>query len=1389
MRNKGGLLTYNNDTRNNMIRKYSLGTYTPYNEYSLPSYLEHNIDDLTKRYSLFQYTHGELSDYSKNINKKYVNFTDNTENESFFTDLAIDVKSWFHGYQNYLDYIAHVYGEEYVTYKFYTEILSSTSLKNSNHILNSTRVLSNINLFNGSWDTNSSEITNDTRLGKIGANIVGTIFNEAAIFDSSIRKRGEDNVPNGYITPKLEEIYGVNEKTKNDLGKFFIMDNTKGRIVEPTFGDVKIIDDIDSKSDNEAIPNFAYLNNLLNSTQNKFTLTKHYVKCIITGSEKGEENGKKDDGNIITGNKGLSVDTNLEDTEGDDNVYGFDGKDSRVEKRDKDGNITKYSYDERDKVKTEITVLSSPDNSFGDVYQSMLPSDVGNNNILGKTNKLFNEHKINTLVGRFHTSNDFNESDDSDDILTTAFRDGIGYSKGRNLLNASGKSNGKDYDNPYCRVWTWHHQYDNLSKTIRPSDGFAISKIQGINRTYRSKFDSSYGVENGGDYLVHNTVLQDNGLVRITPHDNAGGINIKHYMFSLENLAWKDVKTEGNLEPEQMGPNGGRIMWFPPYNLDFQENVGVEWNENSFIGRGENVYTYKNTQRTGQLSFSLLIDYPAIMNSVNGRYSTSNVKSITDDDILRFFAGCNVNAVDIDKKPVLMPHMQSETIEPRLKKGINGDKLVFYVFFPNNYSGNMSEDGDEDWVQYLLCGKNASVPSDSKDYVGYMMTSEGISYNDDDSKTKYEPIEGTNGYFYHRIDFDKIGQKVENTTQGREVSDSTLEDNYSDIVSAAKGYKMCYLNSRLGNVISNEAYKDATCSFSNFMHILTFIQQDFLGADIINHIKTVGDFNDDEYAQEIADVLTKEKILSITITGIATKQDTVNAKKLAKRRAESVKDILKSILQDVKIEEVKTQENALPENEWKQNNSDSAKLNRAAKVEIVFNLPKILNPNDEQELEENDKVKYEVGENGTITKTTLSYESYRYQNEYQFFEELPETSPVNYKKIKDKFKYFNPAFHSISPEGFNSRLTFLQQCTRQGHTVSNSETGGNLATTAGNLSFGRMPVCVLRIGDFINTRILIRDMSISYSENGMQWDLNPEGAGVQPMYAKINLGIVMLGGQSLDAPITRLQNAVTFNYYANTGVYDDRADRATYAGDGKIKYQHLFNTNGNINNATAEETEVVEGLGNGDETEGRNDEIVVVNPEGEEEYPPITGDTTEAYLKNLYESRPCPENIAKMSDKLKEQHCYRALGKEGMEEYRTGIEAQISKIDELKAYNFNVTSGETRRIYISTEGTSGETTVTLEDAFEIIKTKIKQILIETNYRYDDSENMKLTIIMLGDSLITWDINNTDGMENFIDDIKLKEDISNDTIAIPKDETHYIFGSRSFLESIINCGNN
>ena len=56
-----------------------------------------------------------------------------------------------------------------------------------------------------------------------------------------------------------------------------------------------------------------------------------------------------------------------------------------------------------------------------------------------------------------------------------------------------------------------------------------------------------------------------------------------------------------------------------------------------------------------------------------------------------------------------------------------------------------------------------------------------------------------------------------------------------------------------------------------------------------------------------------------------------------------------------------------------------------------------------------------------------------------------------------------------------------------------------------------------------------------------------------PMMANVNISFVFLGGSDIEGPIARLQNAVSFNYYANTSIYDNRADKVKYdpSGNGR----------------------------------------------------------------------------------------------------------------------------------------------------------------------------------------------------------------------------------------------
>jgi hypothetical protein len=65
--------------------------------------------------------------------------------------------------------------------------------------------------------------------------------------------------------------------------------------------------------------------------------------------------------------------------------------------------------------------------------------------------------------------------------------------------------------------------------------------------------------------------------------------------------------------------------------------------------------------------------------------------------------------------------------------------------------------------------------------------------------------------------------------------------------------------------------------------------------------------------------------------------------------------------------------------------------------------------------------------------------------------------------------------------------------------------------------------------------------------------MNPEGIGIQPMIATVTLSFNFIGGMGLKEPIDQLQNALSFNYYANTEVYDERAT-ATEDTSARDKY-------------------------------------------------------------------------------------------------------------------------------------------------------------------------------------------------------------------------------------------
>lgn len=766
-------------------------------------------------------------------------------------------------------------------------------------------------------------------------------------------------------------------------------------------------------------------------------------------------------------------------------------------------------------------------NDFGRPVSFGSPEEVFKSPLLQYTDRLFNTHEtfengeakqLGTLVARFHTEAGRDTTHNQKTLTQTAVSR-FGMSHGRNLLTKDAYEGGNGertngYSNPYCRTWTHHHKYDRVNRQIRPffEDGTEVD-VASLQENWWH-----YGRRKGSaSRLKNNTVLnQHNGQVNIAPSRDAK-VDIKKCMFSIENLAWKDVNLNASYEtadsrkslpvlsPEQQGPNGGRIMWFPPYDLKFDETVSSNWNPTSFIGRGEKIYTYTDTDRTGTLSFVLLVDHPSVLDMWK-KHGATGVLEDDEQTILRYFAGCETLKVN-DKAPSTVTDQIEEKVTTVVENTIPleneriSKKIVFYAFYPNNYTGK--DDGPEEAMRYLTSeyesGTHSTTPVKDSNYE-YASKFVGLNW-------------------CYRVDLDSkfMLQKLNPSS------------NYKDLYNNN-------FNKNKESITSRDEFGDATHSLN----------------EIINGGVLDGAFKDGF------------KIKSIVIKGNASSdgKQTLNVE-LANNRGSIISRWLTSKYSShIKENTISIQNGSI----IKANAEDlglvsnvTSKLARCAEVTIELEA---IGDTIKPQLDEGVLVDIKTNADGsvgivhttkeeTIVKTVESSEvlETRYDEEAQYFKMLESNDSFLYSKVVDKIKYFSPAFHTITPEGFNARLAFLHQCTRQGHTIGATDGSYGHTYSAGNLAFGRPPICVLRIGDFFHTKIIITSLSIVY--DNPQWDMNPEGIGMQPMFARVNLNFTFLGGSDIEGPITRLQNAVSFNYYANQSIYDDRADMAMYDNEKK----------------------------------------------------------------------------------------------------------------------------------------------------------------------------------------------------------------------------------------------
>lgn len=1080
-----GVLRYNDDVRADVMRHkqaYKLASsYLSDNDESV--YLikdvlypkSHKGDE-----DLYQYTHGKSNEFSKKIHETV---RINPEATVYETSIAKDNEaSWItfkkekykpyglEKYTNYLDYIDDIYKDKPSPIRFLEGILAKDDIV---FAMRETEVgivrdYSVTAALNGAVTTNINNFSGtDTRLGLI----TNTLYASSLFTASEINTaRGRDKNKNGYITPRLYRVYGNNSANLSRLTDLFPINVETGRLGDNPGGDVVFYDD---KTDVKSIK-FEDLNlsdeikeNITN-VRNRFKKYNDYLNADATDEDVYNTNTR----HKIPAKLRYHTPNHTHVDNGEDNLF-------------------------------INTLERESDNGNGNTYKIISPLVQYTNDLMaGK----IQERKL-SHIGNFFS--EVKRASEFDSAVTN-----VGRSHGRNLLTKKAQSNddyGKTngFPNPYCRVWTYHHQYRKYKDSIRP---FMSENDNDI--LEESLIQKSARTEYGSLLLTTNTVLdRKTNTVNFVPIANK--VETKKCMFSIENLAWKDVPSK-YLSQEQRGPLGGRIMWFPPYELTFNESASTEWTTNNFIGRGEPVYTYKNTTRTGNLNFKILVDHPNILNKVKDMSGTAD-DSVVEQDILRFFAGCNVLDDSIGKTVSPEPEEISEVSQDPSEGGrATGQKIRIKVYFPNYYSGHANDTGegkkapdlDTDFFPYMLYG------NDKTSYYGLGNGYEIIKGHG--RGLSPQPTVGvTDTTFFYRVDKKYASKKLQ------------YEDNYRDTESYG-------LNSTTGVTKDGEII----ISFLELAYALNKAQDGFLRDILMDPLN----FADSENIRKLKEyIIDNRDYCKAEYIGYATDQDSKTSQELAVNRARCLKQILGISGNKPRFEVCRNEYGITV-------NSELAKKDRMAEVILTIE-PNIVR--DEERVEE-------LIHGETPVEGETEYGTY---SEYDYFKSLETDSPFIFKTLTEKVKYFNPAFHSISPEGFNARLTFLQQCTRQGHTIGVAD--GKFATSAGNLSFGRMPVCVLRIGDFFYSKVIIKSVNIQYDMQNGTWDMNPEGIGVQPMLATVALTLDIIGGQTLNGPIDKLQNAITFNYYANTGVYDSRADRAYLDGQ-TTKYTYIFEPTSNV---------------------------------------------------------------------------------------------------------------------------------------------------------------------------------------------------------------------------------
>jgi hypothetical protein len=684
------------------------------------------------------------------------------------------------------------------------------------------------------------------------------------------------------------------------------------------------------------------------------------------------------------------------------------------------------------------------------------------------------------------------------DQVSKVFHDGYKeITKGSRVLSYIG-SIGQEVGTEYCRVFakdTPYLQFNDLQKT----DGITT---QGRRFSY-SVLDNTYNLN-----IAPNKQEGGQDSTNLIGNENNG--YAKKYMFSIENLAWGTSSAPGyavaDLPVCERGPNGGRVMWFPPYGLTFGETVSANWNPNEFLGRPEPIYTYKNTSRTGTLTWKIVVDHPSALNVIVNKVLNNETNKVRIDSILEsFFAGCRkYDLYELAKKYYTIKQNDLFQIQQAItSKELPQESLKYAVDTVGNINavaqGTVSADeANTKITKYKDLGFYFDNDVPKQMGVNYLNTYEPYISKEGNYGPNAATQEDTTLFFQtvvkpNKLEVDKFINELI-TQMNNTVGNVTITFGASA--------------SPPGKIASNQALSERRIdSAITYMTSFKAIEK-LVGNRLFFNKNPSGETTDAQVIQYNSDGTStsgpKVNCTDNDSDSLAPTEKVYSTNAMACRRAF--------------ISDIRSNLNIPP------SQAPQAKTNVALGNVVIKTVTQ------------------NVLEQKTVIRDNISKRVLRsLLSECDYFEAIKEETPMVYDNLKEKLKFFQPAFHSMTPEGLNSRLTFLQQCMRPGDTIPTVKSVGGKDVleynNATNTSFGAPPVLILRIGDFYNTKIIPTSLGFTY-EN---LDINPEGIGVQPMIANVTMGFNFVGGSGLKESVDKLQNALTFNYYANTEIYDDRA--------------------------------------------------------------------------------------------------------------------------------------------------------------------------------------------------------------------------------------------------------